>query len=306
MHHRCFRRGARSATGTEGTESGARTAVLPSQTGGGQRRPAAPSLNPHVRLTRPANHWDMPNVELHFHLLPGVDDGPTSLEESVALARAAVEDGTGTIVATPHVSPRWTTDVTTIAERVAHLTDRLRREHIAVEVFPGAELDHEMVPRLTQAELELIAQGPRESRWLLLEAPLSGLDRRFNDAADELRARGFHIVVAHPDRSARETTQDWGVLAHELAAGSALQLNAWSLAGLYGDRVQFAALRLLGASGRVAISSDAHGPTRRPSLQLAMQALTWLGVRDPSRFVAVVPRLLLEGGLKAAPLAAAA
>jgi hypothetical protein len=56
----------------------------------------------------------------------------------------------------------------------------------------------------------------------------------------------------------------------------------------------------------VAISSDAHGPTRRPSLQLAVQALNALGVRDPSRFVAAVPRLPLEEGLKAAPLAAAA
>jgi hypothetical protein len=86
----------------------------------------------------------MRNFELHFHLLPCVDAGPVSVDESVPLARAAVEDGPRTIIATPHVSPHWPTDATTIAERVADLAARPRRERIPIEVHPGAELHYEM------------------------------------------------------------------------------------------------------------------------------------------------------------------
>ena len=249
----------------------------------------------------------MGNLELHFHLLPGLDDGPTSIVESVELARAAAAEGTETIVATPHVNPRWVTDVNTLGERVTQLAERLRRERIAITVLPGAELDPTMAERLTQRELELIAHGPPGRRWLLLEAPLTGLDPAFNAAGDELRARGFAVLVAHPERSLRPTTEDWRVLTRELAAGSALQVNAWSLAGLYGARVRTSGLRLLLACpGRVVIASDAHGGERKPSLELARETLAGLGVLDPARFFTSLPRSLLERGLHLGSLSAAA
>jgi protein-tyrosine phosphatase len=69
----------------------------------------------------------MDYVELHFHLLAGVDDGPRSLEESVDLAAAAVADGTRLVIATPHVHPAHVTDLTLIGERVRELADRMRR-----------------------------------------------------------------------------------------------------------------------------------------------------------------------------------
>ncbi len=253
-----------------------------------------------------ANHWHMGNVELHFHLLPGIDDGPSSIGESVELARAAANEGTDTIVATPHVSPQWDTDVMTLPARVAELDDRLHRERISITVLCGGELDCEMVGCLSPASLDLIAQGPPGKRWLLLEAPLTGLDARFSIAADELRASGFGVVVAHPERSAKGVAEDWRVLARELAAGSALQLNAWSLAGLYGDRVRSIALRLLDASPRVAIASDAHGVSRSPALRLASTALAELAIRDPARFTTSNPRSLVERGLSATRLAAVA
>ena len=249
----------------------------------------------------------MGNLELHFHLLPGLDDGPTSIEESVELARAAAAEGTDTIVATPHINPRWMTDVDALDERVAQLAERLRRERVAITVLPGAELDPTMVERLAQRDLELIAHGPPGRRWLLLEAPLTGLEPAFNAVADELRARGFAVLVAHPERSLRPTTEDWRVLTHELAAGSALQVNAWSLAGLYGACARTSALRfLLACSGRVVIASDAHGGDRKPSLELARETLAGLGILDPARFFTTLPRSLLEHGLHLRPLTAAA
>jgi protein-tyrosine phosphatase len=211
-------------------------------------------------------------AEIHFHLLPGLDDGPPSIEASVELARAAAAEGTRTIVATPHVHRFYPIDVSSLPERVRHVAGRLRAERIPVEVLCGGELAPEMVARLTQPELELIAQGPPDNRWLLLEAPFSGLDDAFAAAADELRVRGFGVVVAHPERSLRNLQSDWRVLEHELRAGSAIQLTAWSLAGLYGERARAYALRLLHAAPLVAVASDAHGPERMPSLRLARDA----------------------------------
>ena len=242
----------------------------------------------------------MSYTEIHFHLLPGVDDGPGSTEESVALAAAAVADGTRTIVATPHVHPQHITDPSAIHERVAELTDPLRRGRVSVEVLAGGELADDMVGRLSHRQLEAIAQGPPGRRWVLLEAPFRGMDDAFRAAADELRERGFAAVIAHPER-AMEGPMAGAVLERELAAGSAIQLTAWSLVGLYGERARTTALGMLNSAPTTAIASDAHGRERMPCLRLARDALAAAGERDGERFVATTPQLLLQRGLALPP-----
>jgi len=240
------------------------------------------------------------HVEIHFHLLPGIDDGPSSIDESVALGAAAVADGTGIVLATPHVHPAHITDPAEIPQRVRELAERLRLERIELELRPGGELCHEMVQRLSDRELETIANGPPRGRWLLLEAPFDGIDERYTAAADELRARGFGVVVAHPERS-RQTSEGALALLHELALGSAMQLTAWSFDGYYGAHVRMLALRLLRTNARVVIASDAHGRERMPSIRLALGALAAAGVTDAGRFAGAMPRALLEQGLPALP-----
>jgi protein-tyrosine phosphatase len=235
-------------------------------------------------------------VELHFHLLPAVDDGPTSFDESLALAAAAVADGTRTVVTTPHVRPEYVTDPTEIPGLVRELSARLLLERIALRVLPGGELAHMMVERLSDAQLEAIAQGPPGRRWVLLEAPFEGLDADFTAAADELRERGFAVLVAHPERAA-PTPATNAVLEHELHAGSALQLTAWSFAGLYGEQVRTTALRLARSGPRVVIASDAHGTARMPAMALGVSSLAAAGDPDPRRFAEAVPHALLTGGL---------
>lgn len=243
----------------------------------------------------------MSHTELHFHLLPGVDDGPSSMEESVELAAAAAADGTGTIITTPHVHPEFDTDVSGLGERVVELGTTLAAERVPIRVLCGAELAPEMVARLSERELEEIAQGPPGRRWLLLEAPLGGLDDRYTVAAEELRRRGFAVVVAHPERALRRLQEGWRVLERELAAGSALQVNAWSLAGLYGERIRAIALRLVRTAPHLVIASDAHGGGRTPALQLGLYALASVGVPDPARFTDAVPDRLLQHGLAVRP-----
>jgi protein-tyrosine phosphatase len=242
-------------------------------------------------------------AELHFHLLPGVDDGPSSLEESLELARQAAAEGTRTIVATPHVNLTCTPDLDSLPARVQEIADELRRARIPIQVLCGGELAHDRALDLSHAELETIAQGPPGRRWVLLEAPLTGLQDDFTPVADELRARGFATVIAHPERSLSRFHSAWRVLEHEFDAGSAMQVNTWSLAGLYGERTRIDALRILQATRRVCVASDAHGPKRRPTLSLALDCLGASGLADAGRFVDAIPRALLGEGLSARPLA---
>lgn len=241
-------------------------------------------------------------VEIHFHLLPGVDDGPSTIEQSIELAAAAIADGTSTVVTTPHVHSDLFTDPREIAERTARLNERVQREHLALRVLPGGELDHRVLDRLTQDQLELIAQGPPGRRWILMEAPFSGLREDYTAAADELRERGFAVVVAHPER-ADFTTETGAVLAHELERGSVLQLNAASVAGHSSRPERETALRLLRDARRAVIASDAHGSKRPPALTAALEALAAAGWSDPSRFADANPRALLERGVELRPAA---
>src|SRR4051812_3717773 len=140
-------------------------------------------------------------TDIHFHVLPGVDDGPATMEDSLELARLAVRDGTRTVVATPHIRREFLADPSEVPDRVAELQDRLQMEGIPLRVLAGGELDCEMVGCLSQQELGQIGVGPAEARWLLLESPFTGL-QPLVEAAAELRARGFGVVIAHPERAA--------------------------------------------------------------------------------------------------------
>jgi protein-tyrosine phosphatase len=245
-------------------------------------------------------------AELHFHLLPGIDDGPSTLEESIELAAAAAAQGTETIVTTPHVHPQWVTDVSTLPEQVREINAKLAARKIRIDVRCGGELDLAMVPRLSQRELDTIAHGPPGRRWLLLEAPLAGIDRTYTTAADELRERGFAVVIAHPERALRWSDAGWETLEHELAAGSIAQINAWSVAGLYGEMVRATALWLLRTAPQAVVASDAHGRERMPALELALDALSAARVPDPERLLGSVPNRLLEHGLAVGPKSLAA
>ena len=232
----------------------------------------------------------MTYTEIHFHLLPSIDDGPSSIEESVALAEAAAAEGTRTIVTTPHVHPEFVTDPTTLPGLLQDVRSELTARRIDVELRCGGELDVRMVERLSDAQLDVIAHGPPGRRWVFLEAPLTGLGGSYTVAAEELRERGFSVVAAHPERALDRDQPGWQALEHELAAGSPLQVNAWSVAGLYGERVRNAAMSLLHRAPRAAIASDAHGGARMPALALAIDALNAAGLDDPARFADAAPR----------------
>ncbi|HEV3376085.1 MAG TPA: CpsB/CapC family capsule biosynthesis tyrosine phosphatase [Thermoleophilaceae bacterium] len=249
----------------------------------------------------------MLHVDLHFHLLPGVDDGPADLDESLDLARAALRAGTGTVVATPHVRPDLgLTDTREILERVRELRAALAAAGLPLEITCGGELGHDMAFDLTRDELDLLAQGPRGSRWLLVETPFHGIGEDFHAATAALRALGFGVLVAHPERSADAALDGAAGLRRELAAGSLAQVNAPSLTGGHGEDARRSAWGLLEEDLVAVIASDAHGPTRPPALRQAYETLVDGGVAPAAAnaLVATGPRTLLAQGMSATALAA--
>jgi protein-tyrosine phosphatase len=243
-------------------------------------------------------------TDLHFHLLPGVDDGPASLEASLELASAAAADGTDTIVATPHVRAEFVMDTLSLPLACARLQAAIDALGIPVRVVCGGELAHDMAARLTQPELEAIAVGPPDARWILLETPFAGVGEDFHAAADELRDRGFGVVLAHPERSSDAALDDSAALRRELAAGALAQINAGSLTGAHGAAAERAGHALVREGLATVVGSDAHGPTRPPALRAAAAALLDAGV-DGGRvrtLVSAGPKRLLARGVPRAEM----
>jgi protein-tyrosine phosphatase len=243
----------------------------------------------------------MRSADLHFHLLPGVDDGPADLLESLELARGAVADGTETVVATPHFRfDLGTVDAAEVVHGVCELRARLAAFGLPLEIRCGAELGHDVVGSLSEYDLQLLAQGPLEARWLLVEAPFEGFSADFHAATAELRERGFGVLVAHPERSADAILDGSDGLRRELEAGSLAQVNAQSLTGEHGDDARAAAWRLIDERLVAVVASDAHGPTRPPALRAARRALLEGGVphAQAERLVGIAPCELLQRGIR--------
>jgi protein-tyrosine phosphatase len=239
-----------------------------------------------------------PRTEIHFHILPGIDDGPPALADSLELAEQARRDGTATIVATPHVRTDFHARVDDLPERVRELQAQIEAAGIPISLRVGAELGHDMVGRLDQRELDSIAHGPPGARWLLVESPFDGIGDEFAAATEELRDRGFSTVLAHPERAAGVLDGGAPGLRRELSAGAVLQVNASSLLGRHGGAARDAGAEIARRYS-VALASDAHGPWKPPSLTDGVAAAIELGVPAPlaRRMADSAPRALLRNGL---------
>lgn len=248
----------------------------------------------------------MSRAELHFHLLPDVDDGPADLDDAVELARLAVADGTSVVTVTPHVRDLLAAGILgEILARVREVQDALDAAGVPLEVRTGAELAHDDLPAFDDRRLDEIAQGPPGRRWVLIEAPLVGDAGGFLEATRELRARGFGTLIGHPERCADLMLTE-GAVARERAAGAVLQVNASSLTGRHGADARAWGIELLRRGDAEVIASDAHRVTRPPQLSAALDALAAAGMRAAALepLVGAVPRALLAHGI--APLRRAA
>lgn len=239
---------------------------------------------------------DSPNAitDIHAHILPDVDDGSTCMEETLAMAAAAVNSGVSTLICTPHSPPpqQAAAYAAHIDRQVRVLQRVLRQENLPLRVLPGMEI------LAGDATLSLLESGHlltlNGSRYVLLEFEFFESPDYMTYHLHRLLERRFVPVVAHPERYA--AVQENPLLAAEWrAAGCPIQLNKGSLPGRFGPQVQRAAIQLLNAGVVDAVASDAHGVDRRTT---DFSAVTrWLADHSPTaaaRLLCKTPQALVH------------
>lgn len=200
-------------------------------------------------------------IDLHAHVLPGLDDGPATLERSLQLVRAAHSAGITTIAATPHVDRTWGVAPEQIGQVRASLRQALADSDVDVEIVAGAEIALDRLVDLHDDELAELALGG--GRFLLVECPLTVLAGDFLWPVRRLLRDGWGVVLAHPERSP-SLHRDHRVLQELVGAGAQIQVTASAFVGDFGERARQSALQLLQAGLVHVVASDAHDVARRP------------------------------------------
>lgn len=235
-------------------------------------------------------------IDLHTHILPGVDDGPRDLTGSLTMAEVAQANGIRVLVATPHIRedhPRVRPDE--IAAMARAVDAELSAHGIDVRVVPGGELAITRAVDMSDDELRLVTLGGNGFD-LLLETPHGALPSVFEPVALDLIRRGFRVTLAHPELS-RDVQRRPEILRRLVDAGALVQLTASSLATARWSRRGALARRALKEGLVHVIASDAHSSTWRPPDLSPAAALGRLG----TWLTDAVPRAILAGAELPAP-----
>jgi protein-tyrosine phosphatase len=236
-------------------------------------------------------------IDLHSHILPDLDDGARTLEESLEIARACVADGVEIVAATPHVRHDYPTRPEVMEERVTLLQARLNDEGIPLVLLRGGEISFDHVSRLSADDKRRFGLGGNPA-YLLLEFPYYGWTLAIEHHVGLLVAEGITPVIAHPERNAdvQADPQRVGTLVE---AGALVQVTAASLDGRIGRASQQAGFELIGLGLVHLIGSDAHHPAIREAGMAAAAAI--LDDRTLSRWLTVdVPGAII-GNAKLPP-----
>ncbi len=203
-------------------------------------------------------------VDLHCHILHGIDDGARSLEESVHLCRIAADNSIQIAVATSHlVHPEDVNEFVRIRDkRINELRRVLDEKKIPLEIVPGAEVfvndDIFYAP-----SLDAVTLGG--SRYMLIEFDFNGLNiTRIIKYIEELLARGYIPIIAHPERY-RFMQQNYDIVNHLADIGVLFQVNSSSLAGFCGNEAKELAVAMVSSGIASFIGTDAHSVAHRPN-----------------------------------------
>lgn len=211
-------------------------------------------------------------IDLHSHILPGVDDGAKTIESSIAMAEKAVEEGITTIIATPHHQhPNFQTDGTFVVDAVAELNQELKKQHIPIHVLPGQEIriNGDIVQELGNGSSLSLAS----SKYVLIEFPTNDIPAYSKRLLYELSVAGYIPIIAHPERN--KVFLESPDKLYELIKNGALgQVTSSSLTGYFGKDIQTFSEQLIEANLVHVLASDAHNLDRRTfRMQEAFQAV---------------------------------
>lgn len=200
-------------------------------------------------------------IDLHNHILPGIDDGAKTLEDSLNMARIAVKEGIHTIIATPHHRNSYYDNPTDVVlEKVKELNNRLNEERIPLVILPGQE------PALHSDILESIQQGSiltlNQTQYLFIELPSVHVPRYTGQILFELQNKGMIPIIVHPERN-KGIMEQPDILYQLIKRGALAQLTASSICGVFGKNIKKFSQQLIEANLVHFIASDAHNTHNR-------------------------------------------
>jgi protein-tyrosine phosphatase len=235
-------------------------------------------------------------VDVHCHCLPGLDDGPPSIDEAVRLCRALAADGITTVVATPHQLGRYDREnpASRVRQSIHELSSVLVEEQVPLDLLPGGDVrvDERLERLLDSGDIGTVADA---GRYLLLELPHELLVDPLPEI-EMLRSRSVQAVITHPERyrylqGSIARPQEW------LAAGAVLQITCGSLLGDFGQRAHDHAWQLVRAGLVALVATDAHDALQRPPrMGAALEALMAKVGHEETRIIAIDnPLRVIEG-----------
>lgn len=233
-------------------------------------------------------------IDLHSHILPGIDDGADTLETSLQMARIAVAEGTEVLACTPHIYPGlYMNEAGDIRRRTQALQAELDARGIALRLVAGA--DAHLVPELLAGLRAGRVPTLAGSRYFLLEPSHHVLPPNFESSVSQIMAAGYVPVITHPERLPW-IEEHHGLLLRLAGQGAWLQLTAGALLGRFGKRPRYWSERLLGEGWVHLLASDAHGTgTRAPGLaEAAQRAASLVGHEQAQQLVRTRAQAILD------------
>ncbi len=232
-------------------------------------------------------------LDLHCHILPGIDDGAKDLDEALKMCELARKDGINTIVATPHLNPGVYEPERELILAKVHELNRLN--HVNLRILPGA--DNRVHPEL----LASIEKGQAltlndNMRYILLELPAHFLFHQIKDLIRGLKDKGITPIITHPERHV-QIQRNLYLLYEFIKAGTLAQITAMGITGEFGLEIKRLSKRLLAHNLIQVIASDAHSSSKRPPLlsRAVEEAARILGLNEATNMVTANPEAIIEG-----------
>ncbi|ALC86487.1 capsular biosynthesis protein [Bacillus sp. FJAT-22090] len=203
-------------------------------------------------------------IDIHSHILFGVDDGPSNKNETIEMFESAIKEGITEIVSTSHViHPQYNAAANVVKERLVILQNDIQEQQIPLKLHLGHEirLRDDLVELLKENKLYTLAG----SKYLLLELPSHEVPQYTINIVQELISESYIPIIAHPERN-KAIAEKPSKLANLINQGAIAQITSGSLAGKFGKKIQRLSLQLVDANLVHTYGSDAHNLTNRPFL----------------------------------------